>query len=419
MKEWLKKSRYVRLGVTLFVTAAAVMLFVQIISDLGAVGRLLTRLLGVLMPFIVGLVLAYVLSPVYDATFRISHRLFEKMRMPQKVTAASAKAAASVAAVAVIVLTVGGLISLVIPQLYASVMRLIETFPQKQASFEAWLSQTGGLFGETVNDVLVEVFRTVSDGANRWASEVLVPNLASLAVQGVGYVASVVGAVINMLVGVIICVYVLNSKSLFAAQAKKTVYAVCGVSAANTVLSMTRYIDRTFGRFINGMLLDALMVGVACFAGMSLLRIPYALLVSTVVGVFNLVPVFGPIVAAVIGAVFVFLDSPFKAAVFLVFVLILQQIDGNVIAPRILGGQTGLSSFWVIFAIVAGGGLFGFVGMLIGVPAFAVIYTLFKQWVADRLRRRRIPAHTAAYDDLCQVDERSLEFRYDLPDTGF
>jgi len=416
MKEWLKKSRYIRLGVTLFCAAAAVLVFFRVISDFDAVTRLFSTVMDILMPFIVGLALAYILSPVYDKAERVTKRLLERTRLSGSAKEGIVKTAASVTAVAVIVAVIGGLIGAVIPQVYASVVNLIATFPQKQAAFEAWIMAVGDVLGgERLQNGLVEVFRGVSDAFHRWANDVLVPNLASFAVQGMGYVAGVIGAVINVLVGVIICMYVLVSKRLFVAQTKKLLYALCKTPTANHMIRLIRYIHRTFGRFINGMLLDALLVGAVCFAGMLLLDIPYALLVSVVVGVFNVVPVFGPIIAAAIGAFFVLLDDPFKALVFLVFVLILQQIDGNILAPKILGEKTGLRGFWVIFAIVVGGGLFGFVGMILGVPAFAVIYALIRRRTEDRLTEKHIPWQTEAYDTLWDIDEQSLEPRYEPP----
>ncbi len=416
MKEWMRKSRYVRLGLTLFCAASAVLIFFRIVADFDAVRALFSTIAGILMPFIVGLTLAYILSPIYDSIERVCVKALQRTSLAQKTKNTLSKATASVAAVLVIVAVIGGLIGAVIPQVYASIVKLIETFPQKQAAFEVWIMTVGDMLGtERLQSGLVEVFRAVTDAFQRWANESLVPNLASFAVQGMGYVADIIGAVINVLVGVIICVYVLGSKRVFAAQSKKLLYSLFETSTANHMLRLTRYIHRTFGRFINGMLLDALMVGAVCFAGMALLKIPYASLVSVVVGVLNVVPVFGPIIAAAIGAFFVLLDDPFKALVFLVFVLILQQIDGNIIAPKILGEKTGLRGFWVIFAIVVGGGVFGFVGMILGVPTFAVIYALFRRRTEDRLTEKHFPPQTEAYDGLWDVDECSLEPRYAPP----
>ncbi len=418
MKDTWKRSPYFRGGVMLFTVAVAVYLFYKIIDDFSGVSALISTISGILMPFTVGAVLAYLLSPLYNRVEAWSSKVLRgKSETESHRVHIVSKVIATIVCMVFLLAVVVGLISLVIPQAYASIVNLINTFPEKQAGMEAWILGVGDKIGggEKLMSTLLDGLRWVTVGVSKWAQESLLPNLGDIAMQGTTIVISIIDSVISVVVGVIICVYVLNSKRLFAAQAKKVTYSLFKTSTANYLIHMTRYIDQTFGRFINGMLVDALVVGVLCFIGMSILQMPYALLVSTIVGAFNVVPVFGPIVAAVTGAFFVMLDNPFKALIFLVFVLVLQQIDGNIVAPRILGNQTGLRGFWVIFAIVVGGGMFGFIGMLLGVPTFAVIYALFQQKVVSRLRKKNFAAETEAYDGLWEIDEHSGEMKYDNP----
>ena len=168
-----------------------------------------------------------------------------------------------------------------------------------------------------------------------------------------------------------------------------------------------------FGGFVSGKILDSAIIGVICYFGLVILRVPYSLLVAVIVGVTNVIPFFGPLIGAVPCFVLIGLADPIKGLYFLIFVLVLQQVDGNIIGPKILGDSTGLSSFWVIFAILVGGGLFGFMGMLFGVPTFAVIYYFIGEVVEYILRRRKLPEETNAYIRMQNVDTKTRELRYE------
>ena len=209
-----------------------------------------------------------------------------------------------------------------------------------------------------------------------------------------------------------IAIYVLNSKQLFAAQAKKLLYGCLSTRRANIVLDNARFTHRVFGGFINGKLLDSLIIGILCFVGMTALRMPYAMLISVVVGVTNIIPFFGPFIGAIPSGLLILLIDPLKALYFVLFILALQQFDGNILGPKILGDSTGLSSFWVMFAILLAGGLFGFVGMVVGVPLFAVLYSILSGLVCHSLRRRGMPEETQAYYELDHVDERTHDILY-------
>ena len=414
-----RKNPYVCGGLALFLAAAASILFYKILSDFNSVLALFSKAGSVLMPFIVGLILAYLLSPIYD---RVQKPIFKLLAGKGQTPRKSAKPVSKVVATIVSILFLLGVVvaffSLVIPQGYASVVNLVETSPAKTEALIEWVREVGNRFGNGDQwvEVLLNSTGKIGESLSKWAQEQLLPNLGNMAAEVSLGIVNAITTVLDVIVGVIICVYTLNSKELFAAQAKKVTYAMFKTSTANYLIQLTRYIDQTFGRYINGTLIDALVVGVLCFLGMAIMRMPYALLVSTIVGVTNIVPIFGPIVGAVIGAFFILLDSPIKALVFLIFVMVLQQIDGNILKGILLGGQTGLKSFWVIFAIVVGGGMFGFWGLVLGVPLFAVVYALFQKSVVHRLRRKEYPDDTAAYDGLWEIDSQSGEIKYDRPE---
>ena len=234
------------------------------------------------------------------------------------------------------------------------------------------------------------------------------------------YIASITTGVIsavkmlfNFVIGLIIAIYLLSGKETFVGQGKKLIYTVLPSKYGNVVVRSMRIANQMFGGFVSGKILDSAIIGVICYVGLIILGIPYSLLVAVIVGVTNVVPFFGPFIGAVPSVILIALAEPVKGLYFIIFVLVLQQVDGNIIGPKILGDSTGLSSFWVIFAILVGGGLFGFMGMLLGVPTFAVFYCLLREAAAYILRKRKLPEETVDYIRADSVDVKTGELRYE------
>ena len=217
-------------------------------------------------------------------------------------------------------------------------------------------------------------------------------------------VYNVVKAVFNAIICLIISVYVLMTKEKFIGQAKKIIYAIFRPRYGNVVMEVFRKADDVFGGFFIGKIIDSLIIGCICFVGLAILRMPYVALISVIVGVTNIIPFFGPYIGAIPSFILIFLVDPMKGVYFIIFIIILQQVDGNVIGPKILGNTTGLSPFWVIFAILLFGGSFGVIGMLFGVPIFAMIYYIVKRIVEHILKKRRLPEETEQYIELDTVD---------------
>ncbi len=414
--DW-KNNNYVRLSLALFGALAGFWLFQTLVSDISVVFAIVQRVLELLMPFVVGSVLAYLLAPIYDRVERPLYRAFAgNKKEPRRFAKAGSKTVATVCSVLFLFAVIAGLLSLVIPEAIRSITELVESVPDRAKDVMAWVQDISAQYGD--NPVIRYISDSVGDitqSLTAWAHTDLLPQLGNLALQFSNGVFGFLGTMSNVFIGMIICIYALNSKELFAAQAKKVVYSFFKIPTANYVVQMTRYIDQTFGRYINGMLLDALVLGTMVFIGMSILGLPYAPLVAVIVGVCNLIPMFGPFIGAAFGCFFVLMKDPLQALFFLIFFFVIQQLDANFIAPRILGGKTGLSSFWVIFAIVVGGGLFGVLGMILGVPTFAVVYTLFRQYVDRRLQKKSAPAGTEAYNGLWDIDEVTGEPKYSAP----
>jgi predicted PurR-regulated permease PerM len=219
----------------------------------------------------------------------------------------------------------------------------------------------------------------------------------------------------NLLIGLIVAVYILNSKEKFSAQGKKLLYCCVPAHRANVILDNVRFTNQVFGGFISGKLLDSLIIGVLCFLGMLALQMPYAMLISVIIGVTNIIPFFGPFIGAIPTGLLILMISPIKALYFVIFVVVLQQFDGNILGPKILSSSTGLSSFWVMFAILVAGGLFGFAGMVLGVPVFAVLYSIIAGAVNHSLRKKGLPDTTAAYYDLQHIEPQTQTPVYTTP----
>lgn len=357
-------------------------------------GDAISVLTGILMPFIYGAVIAYLLKPVCNTVENFLRRCF-----PEK----AHKAVEPVAILLTMlfgVLLVYALLMMIIPQLITSVTTLYYTAQRNINRFVAWISTQE--FFEENHDLLLMIesaYDSISLNLDTWIKTTLVPSMQNI-VSGVGSgVISVVNTLKNLLIGIIVAVYLLASRKRFAQQAKMILYSAVPSPWAQRILDEVKYADRMFGGFINGKILDSAIIGVLCYIVCLIVRFPSALLVSVIIGVTNVIPFFGPFIGAIPATLLILIQDPIKAIWFVLFVFILQQLDGNVIGPKILGNSTGLSSFWVLFAILLFGGLWGFVGMIVGVPLFAVIYDVVKKLVLFGLRRNGQTQMYDAYHD--------------------
>ena len=381
------QRRYLYLMLALFgAIGLSILLFFAVYRFQG-LGDSLRRLGEILAPFIYGGVVAYLLRPMCN--------FYEQAllsALPEK-----GKRLANPAAVALSLLTgillVYTLIIMIAPQLYESIRSLWVSIPEKINRFVSWAAVKFG-DEETVARVL-ELFNTNSESIynqlENWGKNLLSPYLSGLTsiVSGVGSsLIKILKFLYNLLIGLIVACYLLASRKRFARQSVMVVRSLLKPRWADALLGEIRFVDRVFGGFIDGKLLDSAIIGVLCYIGCVIFRFPNALLVSTFVGITNVIPFFGPFIGAVPATLLIMMENPIKGLWFVVFVLALQQLDGNVIGPKILGDRTGLSSFWVLFAIVLCGGLWGVVGMVICVPMFAVLYDIAKKLVRRGLSRK-------------------------------
>lgn len=339
-------------------------------------------------------------------------RLFVKMFHKEKRRAA--RVCALIVTFLLAIALVAGLCVLVFPQLFESIKGIVGNLSSYFSRLEKWVLS----FFEKNPDIakIIEAqFDNITKSISNWATNDLLPQVTNLAGGLTNGVINVVNVVTNLIVGLVVSIYVLSAKEHFFAQTKKVTYAIFSIRTTNALLRITRRADRVFGKFVKGKLIEALIIGLLCFVGMSIFGMPFATLISVIIGVTNIVPFFGPIVGAVFSCILILLVDPLSAVYFAIFILILQQFDGNVIGPKILGDSTGLSSFWVIFSIMIFGGLFGFTGMIIGVPTFALIYSLVAEMVSERLKRNDMPSDTADYEKIDHITLQD-EIIYRKPD---
>jgi len=401
------QNRYFKLGLTIFAAGSALIVLYEAIIHFNRVQEGWDTITGILSPFIFGLVMAYLLCPVYNAAVRRMYRLLSpRCTQEQKKTAFRiARVTGTIIALMTLFGVVGGLFALVLPETIRSVVGLVQDAPGKFNELIQWIENTftAERFPEFAG-AAESVLGRARDSFEEWAENEFMPRIGIYMTQISQGVLVTLKTMMNLFIGVIICVYFLNSKEQFKAQTKKLITATMSRKHVEELQDFANFCNKTFGGFINGKLIDSLIIGFLCFILMSIFNFPYAVLVSTIVGVTNIIPFFGPFIGAVPSAIIICFVSPVKALYFLVLILVLQQFDGNILGPKILGGTTGLASFWVLFAILVGGGFFGFVGMVLGVPVFAVAFYYLNLYLRKRLMKKNLPLDTADYQDFNKYD---------------
>ena len=369
-------------------------LFFFLIYRFQGFGDAISKLTGILMPFIYGAVIAYLLKPVCNCVENFLRRL-----LPEKMGTAANMLAVAISLLFGI-LVVYALIMMIVPQLITSVTTLYYTARNNLNDFVDWASHQEIIASnQKLLDFIETSYDNLQDMLDNIVRTKLVPSMQSLLSGAALGVMSFVTFLKNIVIGVIVSVYLLASRKKFGQQCKMILYSLIKPRWADTILEEILYADKMFGGFINGKILDSAIIGVLCYIACLIFKFPSALLVSVIIGVTNVIPFFGPFIGAIPATLLILIQNPIKALWFVLFVLVLQQVDGNIIGPKILGNTTGLSSFWVLFAILLFGGLWGFVGMIIGVPLFAVIYDVLKKFVFHGLRRNEEMELVTTYHD--------------------
>ena len=405
-------KKYLFWGLTVFLSGAALILFYYLIFHLeevmGGVGKVFT----IIQPIFVGLVLAWLLNPVISFLENkliykhCSTSIFKKAKneMDRRKIRKRIRTLCIILSYMVFLMMVAGLFSMVIPELVYSVQRMANNFPQYQENLFNWLDGFLTRFPD-IEQRFYELWNNISPEFIKWIQEHILPGANSLLSGVTSGVFAVIKTLLNIIIGLIVSVYVLSAKESLSGQFKKGLYAFFGREGVNNFLKRVRSANDTFQGFFVGKIVDSMIIGVLCYIVTKIMGTPYALLVSVIVGVTNIIPYFGPFIGAIPSAFIVLLADPKQCLYFIIMILILQQIDGNIIGPRILGESTGLSGFWVIFAITFFGGLFSFWGMLIGVPVFALLYAYIKEQIVEKLDAKALSKRTSDYVFVEKVEE--------------
>lgn len=369
------------------------------------------KLTAILQPIIIGIVIAYLINPIMVFFEKHLMRWIEP-KMKKKAKAKKlCRGIATLGALAVFILIIVVLLVMLVPQLVESIQGVATTLPSEVQHLidktNKYLSSDSEA-ANFVEDTLIYATNYIKD----WAMNDLLPKSNTYLTSITTGLINVFKVLLNIIVGLIVSVYLLFSKETFIGQFKKLNYALFKPKKANIVIQTARKSNEIFGGFISGKILDSMIIGIICYIVLLIMKMPYPVLVSVIVGVTNIIPFFGPFIGAVPSFIIIVLANPIQGLYFLIFVVILQQVDGNIIGPNILGDSTGLSPFWVIFSIMVGGGLFGFAGMLLGVPTFAVIYYIMQEILRYFLRKRDLPQDSSQYIELEKINVATNQPQY-------
>lgn len=395
---------YFKLGRMILAVVALSLLLLGALLYLPKIGGAISAFLGALRPIFTGAVVAYLLSPIAKRLEAWLQRRLKKTKLSDTRRDKLSLGLSVVGALLLLLLLLAGFFAMLLPQLYVSLIGLANSIPDYFQDAEAtvlkWLEDDPQLraFVETQ---LARAYQGLTNLLNPQTFNRIWDFLSGLTSS----VISVVGFVVDLALGFVASVYILWSRRRFLAQAKKITAAFCRPGLADRLFDTARRIHRTFSGYIVGTLTDALIVGIITYIATTLMGMPYTPIIATVVGVTNIIPILGPFLGAVPSALLILLADPWKCLYFILFIVILQQVDGNIIAPRIIGSNTGLSGFWVLTAITVAGSLFGLAGMVVCVPTMAVLYALISEWVSGRLARKGMPTDTAVYGEIQRMSD--------------
>lgn len=385
--EW--NNKYTTIAAYVFIVACAVILFYLSLSQIGIVLSKISGAIGILQPFIMGFSIAYILNFIL--------RLFENVILENKninnlgIIKHCKRGISIVLTYITTALLLYLFVKFVLPQLIDSIVGLINDIP-------LYINTTTTFIDNTLMQLNIqeEYLKLINDNFNQFVNYVikfvtnLIPILGSV-------LTSIAASIWNIVLGTIISIYLLIDKEKFCALSKKITYALFSNNAAEKIIEITHRSNSTFGKFLIGKILDSAIIGILTFFILTICKMPYTILISVIIGVTNIIPFFGPFIGAIPSVLITLFISPIKALWLVLIVFIIQQIDGNIIGPKILGNSIGISAFWILFAILVAGKFLGIVGMIIGVPLFAVIYSIIKEIIEARLRKKGMKTKTEEY----------------------
>jgi len=407
-------NKYIKSGLTALAVICLSILFLYLLFFGSRFKSAMDLIYDIMMPVFFGAIMAYLLAPMLNLIEKkILHPLANWLKVKNKQSTKKVIRGIGILLTALFFyFIIQIIVSMLLSQIIPSIKSIVENSDSYYKTFIKWLDellsdnpQLRAYVNDLLEDYSLDMTTFLNDVVIAKATDVI--KTISLSV------INVFNVLWNFILGFIISIYLLISKEKFANQSKKITYAFLNTDTANVFINNVRFTHNTFIGFISGKIVDSLIIGILCFIGTSILKTPYAALVSVIVGITNVIPFFGPFIGAIPTAILVLVVDPMhplNCVYYVLFILFLQQLDGNFIGPKILGDSTGLSSFWVIFSITVFGGIFGVPGMIIGVPLFAVIYATIKSLVYTNLMKKKMPTETEAFENLECVDHEGFKF---------
>lgn len=414
-----KKRRIIRLAITVILIVVVSLIFNKILNEWKGFRKIVSIITNAAAPIVIGCIIAFLMNPFLVFFDRLFHTIFEDKLIKNKKKLFKVSRTLSVILTVISFLgIITGILWMVIPQLYESIEQLVgnldayynnilESIDKLYTKFESF-----DISADKVKDIVNTVYEKVAE----WANKEVLPNLDKI-VTNIG--SGVIGGlrfIYNFLIGIVASVYIMFNKEYLMSRGKKIIYATFKIKNANLVMDALDTINKVFSQYINGKILDSFIIGIITFVVMSIVKMPYSLLISAIVGVTNVIPFFGPIIGAVPCFFIVLIADPIMSIILLILILLIQQFDGNILGPKILGDAIGLSSFWVLVAVIVGGGIFGFYGMLLGVPVFTCIYLYINRICTIRLKEKDVISRTSDFELLKRIDEETGEPIYKTPE---
>ena len=414
------------MGVTAFLVIVASGIFVLAVYNINSVMDTVNKVISAVMPIFYGMAMAYILAPI--CTF-FEKKCFRKIffrradKRAEKIRAINPNAEIPDATVPIkrrcrllsvittmllTLLVLTGLAFMVIPQLVETVQTLVNNLPSYLDQINEWVSDF--FINNPEVEEQVQIFTSnLTQTLQNFLTNSLLPQMTDIMSFLSTTVMDTIGVFMNLLMGFAISIYLLYNKELFAAQGKKTLYSLFKKTTSNRILRNLRHVHKAFGSFITSKLTDCLVIGLLVFITMTICSLPYAMLVSVIMCVANIIPYFGCFVGGIPCLLLMLVVDPIDALILLIIIFAVQLIDGNVISPLIIGENTGLSGFWVVFAMLVGQLLFGFIGLIVGIPLFAVLYSVFRLKISKRLENRELPTDTNVYRKIAYIDAETSE----------
>lgn len=384
-------KKYASIGITIFLVIAASILFFLTLYNINYFFNIVKLSIRIISPVILGFSITLILNPVLNffefKVFKNFGRNKKNSNLPRIISI--------ICSLLSLIIVISTTLIFIIPELVSTTTKLFEELPSYISNFRDWLSKIlssneflKNIFGEDV-DVLIKDITSYL--------QTLLPQFNKIIYNITNGAIGLVVSILNIIIGIIISIYIMLDKNKFKAQSKKIILAIFPKDFCKIFLKIASEAYNKFSKFISSKLIDSLIIGIICFIGMTIFKMPYALIVSAIICITNIIPFFGPFIGAIPSIFLILLVNPISAIWFVIFIILLQQFDGNILSPKIIGDSTGLSPFWVLFSILLGGGLFGIIGMIIAIPTFAIIYSIIKSVIEKLLKKKSLPTQTDDY----------------------